>query len=178
MGEDYKAVRIVLLLLQKPCCHHRGRICLRIKLTQREEGSPSSSDSKASACNAGDPGSILGLGRSPGEGNDNPLQYPGCYPLWYDYKELHLAATVLGLNLALLIPGCVTLAQKSLGPSSVTQGSWSRRPRTSQGCELLGHKYLQPTRLCPELGPWRRLNRPHPSGSCRESGWNREPKHE
>ena len=33
------------------------------------------SDGKASACNAGDPGSILGLGRSPGEGNGNPLQY-------------------------------------------------------------------------------------------------------
>ena len=28
-----------------------------------------------SACNAGDLGSIPGLGRSPGEGNDNPLQY-------------------------------------------------------------------------------------------------------
>ena len=42
----------------------------------REEGSPSSLDGKASACNAGDPGSILGLGRSPGEGNGNPLQYP------------------------------------------------------------------------------------------------------
>ena len=30
---------------------------------------------KASACNAGDPGSIPGSGRSPGEGNGNPLQY-------------------------------------------------------------------------------------------------------
>ena len=30
---------------------------------------------KASAWNAGDPGSISGLGRSPGEGNGNPLQY-------------------------------------------------------------------------------------------------------
>ena len=28
-----------------------------------------------SACNAGDPGSIPGLGRSPGEGYGNPLQY-------------------------------------------------------------------------------------------------------
>ena len=33
------------------------------------------SDSKGSACNAGDPGSITGSGRSPGEGNGNPLQY-------------------------------------------------------------------------------------------------------
>ena len=30
---------------------------------------------KASAYNAGEPGSIPGLGRSPGEGNGNPLQY-------------------------------------------------------------------------------------------------------
>ena len=36
---------------------------------------PGGSDSKESACNAGDSGSILGLGRSAGEGNGNPLQY-------------------------------------------------------------------------------------------------------
>ena len=34
-----------------------------------------SSVGKESACNAGDPGSIPGSGRSPGEGNGNPLQY-------------------------------------------------------------------------------------------------------
>ena len=33
------------------------------------------SDGKESACNAGDPGSIPGLERSPEEGNGNPLQY-------------------------------------------------------------------------------------------------------
>ena len=38
-------------------------------------GFPGGSEVKASACNAGDPGSILGSGRSPGEGNGNPLQY-------------------------------------------------------------------------------------------------------
>ena len=38
-------------------------------------GFPGGSDSKESACNAGDPSSIPGLGRSPGEGNGNPLQY-------------------------------------------------------------------------------------------------------
>ena len=32
---------------------------------------------KESTCNAGDLGSIPGLGRSPGEGNGYPLQYPG-----------------------------------------------------------------------------------------------------
>ena len=38
-------------------------------------GFPSGLDSKVSVCNAGDPGLITGLGRSPGEGNGNPLQY-------------------------------------------------------------------------------------------------------
>ena len=38
-------------------------------------GFPGGSEGKASACNAGDPGSIPGSGRSPGEGNGNPLQY-------------------------------------------------------------------------------------------------------
>ena len=36
---------------------------------------PGGSDSKESACNVGDSGSIPGVGRSPGEGNCNPLQY-------------------------------------------------------------------------------------------------------
>ena len=36
---------------------------------------PGGSEVKASACNAGDLGSIPGSGRSPGEGNGNPLQY-------------------------------------------------------------------------------------------------------
>ena len=37
-------------------------------------GFPGGSDGKVSVCNAGDPGSIPGLGRSRGEGNGNPLQ--------------------------------------------------------------------------------------------------------
>ena len=38
-------------------------------------GFPGGSDGKESACNARDPGSIPGSARSPGEENDNPLQY-------------------------------------------------------------------------------------------------------
>ena len=38
-------------------------------------GFPGGSDSKEFACNAEDLGSISGSGRSPGEGNGNPLQY-------------------------------------------------------------------------------------------------------
>ena len=38
-------------------------------------GFPGGSDSKESACNARDPGSVPDSGRSPGEENGNPLQY-------------------------------------------------------------------------------------------------------
>ena len=38
-------------------------------------GFPGGSEVKVSACNVGHLGSIPGLGRSPGEGNGNPLQY-------------------------------------------------------------------------------------------------------
>ena len=40
-------------------------------------GFPGGSAGKESACNAGDLGSILGLGRSPREGKGYPLQYSG-----------------------------------------------------------------------------------------------------
>ena len=45
------------------------------KLGNEEVVFPGGSDGKASSYNAGNPGSIPGSGRSPGEGNDNPLQY-------------------------------------------------------------------------------------------------------
>ena len=38
-------------------------------------GFPGGSEVKASACNAGDPGSIPGSGRSPGEGNGSAVQH-------------------------------------------------------------------------------------------------------
>ena len=49
---------------------------LRIRApVRRNSDLPSGSDGKVSAYNAGDLGSIPGLGRSPGEGNGSPLQY-------------------------------------------------------------------------------------------------------
>ena len=45
-------------------------------LTSVDEGFPCSSTSKEFVCHAGALGSIPGLGRSPEEGNGNPLQYP------------------------------------------------------------------------------------------------------
>ena len=48
---------------------------LYISILYTMEGFPGGSEVKVSACNVGDPGSIPGSGRSPGEGNGNPLQY-------------------------------------------------------------------------------------------------------
>ena len=72
---------------------------------------PGGSEDKASACNARDPGSIPGLGRCPGEGNGNPLQYsclenprteePGGLPslgshrVGHDWCDLAAAAALL-----------------------------------------------------------------------------------
>ena len=47
---------------------------------------PGGSDSKESTCNAGDPGSIPGSGRSPGEGHGNPLQ-PSCLENSMDRRD-------------------------------------------------------------------------------------------
>ena len=49
--------------------------CSFRRMYQAYLGFPGVSEVKESACNVGDLGSIPGLGRSPGEGNGNPLQY-------------------------------------------------------------------------------------------------------
>ena len=48
---------------------------IRIYTVLSSMGFPGGSDGKESACNVGDPGLILGLGRSSGEGNGYPFQY-------------------------------------------------------------------------------------------------------
>ena len=77
---------------------------------------PGGSDSKESACNAGDLGSIPGLGRTPGEGHGNSLQYsclenpvdggkPGGLPsmglqrVRHDWATKHSTAQVLSSSL-------------------------------------------------------------------------------
>ena len=65
-------------------------------------GFPCSSVGKESACNAGDPGSIPWLGRSPGEGNGNPLQY-SCLENPMDrgtWRAIVHGVTRIGHNLA------------------------------------------------------------------------------
>ena len=50
-------------------------IAVKMGKVIRIMGFPGGSDCKESACNAGDPGSIPGLGRSPGEETGYPFQY-------------------------------------------------------------------------------------------------------
>ena len=70
----------------KSCCTARGTLlnilCQTIKQKNTKKntdaaGFPRGSVGKESACNARDPASIPGLGRSPGEQNGYPLQYSG-----------------------------------------------------------------------------------------------------
>ena len=57
------------------CIH--THICVYIHIYMLFMGFSGGSDIKESACNVGDLGSILGLGRSPGEGKGHSLQYSG-----------------------------------------------------------------------------------------------------
>ena len=60
-----------LLLLAVPASHGSGFFCCGVQALSRL---PDSSAAKESACSAGDPSSIPGLGRSAGEGTGYPLQ--------------------------------------------------------------------------------------------------------
>ena len=65
--------------------HKRSKIHMQISCIEESGfgwavwGFPIGSDGKESTCNAGDQGSITGLGRSPGGGHGNPLQYSGLH---------------------------------------------------------------------------------------------------
>ena len=62
----------------KCLCHCEGQIwtSVSLRLVLILKYFPGGSDGKESACNGGDLGLISGWGRSPGEGNSYPLQYP------------------------------------------------------------------------------------------------------
>ena len=59
-----------------------------IMLVQMSMGFPGGSDSKESACNAEDLGSIPGSGRSPGDGLGYPLQYSWAFLVAQTAKNL------------------------------------------------------------------------------------------
>ena len=73
----------ILILKKKKKRKKRKRIPLSNKDLEQSfgiqvfKGFPGSSAGKESECNTGDLGSILGLGRSPGEGKSYPSQYSG-----------------------------------------------------------------------------------------------------
>ena len=78
------------------------RSVTQLYLTLRpNECFPDGSDDKASACGAGGLGSIPGSGRSPGEGNGNPLQYP-CLENPMERRAWRAAAHVLAKSWAQL----------------------------------------------------------------------------
>ena len=65
------------LVLQETYLLHGARELEYLYSAFLNQSFPSGSAGKEPACNVGDPGSIPGLGRSPGEGNGYPLQYSG-----------------------------------------------------------------------------------------------------
>ena len=71
--KDREAWHAAVLGVAKSCLQLSDRMTTTIKDFRLDQNS--SSDSKASACKVGDLGLIPGLGRYPGEGTGNPLQY-------------------------------------------------------------------------------------------------------
>ena len=72
MGLD---LSLFFLSSEVPFSGTNGKHQIKVFFSPLLCGFPGGSDGKASACSAGDPGLIPGLGRSLGEGNGNPLQY-------------------------------------------------------------------------------------------------------
>ena len=78
-GFRMKGTHVYLWLIYIDVWQKTSRYCkvviLQLKQINKKFKNPGGSDGKASARNEGDPGLIPGSGRSPGEGNGNPLQY-------------------------------------------------------------------------------------------------------
>ena len=81
------------------------------------QGFPGGSHCEESACNARDLGSIPGLGRFPGDGNGNPLQYPCLENLMNRgaWQAVVHGITGVGHNLALSFIVCVANIWKTEG---------------------------------------------------------------
>ena len=89
-------------------------------------GFPDASVGKESACNAGDPGSIPGLGRSPGEGKGYPLQYSGLESMGLQrvgYDRVTFTFTFKVMNTELVF--CLWRYGSSLILSSSLLPSWA-----------------------------------------------------
>ena len=98
-------------------------------------GFPGSSAAKESSCNAGDPGSVPGLGRFPGEGTGYALQYSWA-SLLAQTVRIHLRGKRPGFNpwagktpwrrtwqpTPVFLPG----TEEPAGPQSMESKSWTR----------------------------------------------------
>ena len=96
---------------------------------------PGGSDGKASVYNSGDPGSIPGSGRSPGEGNGTPLQY---YCLENPMDRGAWQATLCG----------VAKSQTQLSVHSITLNKYFLRAQYVQGT-LLGTEEVKKEDIVP-----------------------------
>ena len=68
--EDFKGSENICILL-----YNCGYMWIHLSKLMNVQGFPGESEGKEFTCNVRDPGSIPGLGRTPGEGNGYPLQY-------------------------------------------------------------------------------------------------------
>ena len=123
-------------------------------------GFPGSSEVKASACNVGDLGSIPRLGRSPGEGNGNPLQYsclenPMDGAAWWAIVHGFTKSWTRLSNFTTLqycVDFCHTLAcirRRQWHPTSVLLSGKSHGWRSLVGCSPWGREESDMTERLP-----------------------------
>ena len=97
-------------------------------LSNKNCGFPGSSDGRKPACIAGHPGSTPGSGRSPGEGNGNPLQYY-CLKNPVDRGAWQATVPVLRVRLSTQASKGMTRAKgmpKGTGRGEVGEEAWKR----------------------------------------------------
>ena len=107
------------------------QVILKLEEPTQDRGLPRWLSGKDSACNAGDTGLSPGLGRSPGEGNDNPLQY---FYLDNPMDGGAWRATVHGVK-----KSCTQLSNKTTrdgsSPTSKEQRNWFLAQPTPLGLD-------------------------------------------
>ena len=108
VGSIFGVFTVVKLQLASICSEATVRPSQNLCQLHPCRGFPGGSEVKAFACNMGDLGSIPGSGRSPGEGNGNPLQY-SCLenPMdggawWATVQRVHVEPSMCWLKTSLM----------------------------------------------------------------------------
>ena len=123
-------------------------ICNHIKKNEiprsKSKGFPGSSVGKESTCNAGDPGSIPGLGRSPGEGIGYPFQYSWASLVIQMVKNLPAMWEIWVQSLGWIEPGLDNPWRRAWQPNPVFlsgESPWTEEPGRlqSMGLQRVGH---------------------------------------